>query len=143
MVTVGFRIPQGALEACKKQVEAKLATIVADVATKVYNHIILGEYPYWSGEYIASWNVSVGTKAYAYQASVGYSDTGKGAAAHYARPTATSLLRSASPYDKFYITNSAGHAMKIEYEGSPTQPTEPWRIAVSARNNTVGSYKFF
>lgn len=135
MVTIGFRIPQGALEACKKQIESKLATIVADVATKTYNSILRSSWPYYSGSYISSWNISVGSKDSSYNDPVWQRGV-------YLAPREVKTLSVPSAYTKVYISNSTPHAMQVEIDGTPTHDGG-WYIAAHARNNTLGSYKFF
>ena len=136
MVTIGFRIPQGALDACKKQIEAKLATIVADVATKTFNSILHQDFPYYSGSYISSWNISVGSRDSSYNDPVWQRGV-------YMAPREVKMLSVPSAYTKVYISNSTPHAAMVELDGTKTSNFQPWHIATSARNNTVLGYKLF
>ena len=136
MVTIGFKIPAGALEACKKQIEAKLAGVVADVAVKTYNNILHQDFPYWSGSYISSWNISVGSPDRTYNEPVWTRGV-------YIAPREARNITLPTPYQTVYISNYTPHAGLVEYQGTKTSGFQPWHIATSARNNTVLGYKFF
>ena len=135
MVTIGFRIPQGALEACRKQIESKLSRVVADVAVKTYNSILHQEFPYYSGSYISSWNINIGSSDRSYNEPVWQRGV-------YIAPREARAITLPSAYSKVYLTNAAPHAYQVEYEGTPKH-SGGWEIATAARNNTVMSYKFF
>jgi hypothetical protein len=135
MVTIGFRIPQGALEACRKQIESKLARVVADVAVKTYNNLLHQDFPYWSGSYISSWNISAGSPDTNYNTPLWTRGV-------YIAPRESRGITVPSAYTKVYISNYTPHASLVEYSGTKTSNFQPWYIATSARNNTVLTYKY-
>jgi hypothetical protein len=135
MVTIGFKIPAGALEACRRQIEEKLSRVVVDVAAKTYNNILHQEFPYYSGAYISSWRISVGSPDRSFNEPLWQRGV-------YLAPREVRGLSIASAYQPVYISNYAPHAGKVEYEGTPKH-SDGWYIATAAKNNTILSYKFF
>lgn len=144
MITVKFDLSKFDAAKIHRLIGNKVAEVVAKTTSLVYNSITLGEYPYWSGQYAASWTLNIGSPEYVYLPDAGYSSTGRGAAFHYSRPNPKQVLPNyAAPYSKGYVVNTSDHAYKIEYEGTKTSDFHPWLIAHMARTNAVMGAKFF
>lgn len=135
MVTIGFKISANALDTLRKQVEETLSRVVVDVAVKTYNNILHQEFPYYSGSYISSWNISVGSPDTSYNEPLWQRGV-------YLAPREAKTLSIASPYQTVYISNYTPHAYQVEYDGTPKH-LGGWYIATAAKNNTIMSYKFF
>lgn len=118
-----------------KEVQKKAQEIAKDVAIEIYNTIVAGgvDIPYWSGSYISSWNISVGSPDYSYSPRTGIPDS-------YSVPDPVWDLGGVGYNQKIYITNAAPHADKVEYEGTPTHPGG-WYVATHAKNQVVMGYK--
>jgi hypothetical protein len=147
MLKFDVKIPEVSMAAIKKAVERKAAEVVAKVANDIYEDIVANKRPYWSGEYLASWNITFGHPSTLRLVSAGFDKErgqGKGADFHYFRPRDLTILPNYSnPYESIFVSNAALHSYKVEFEGTPTHPQGGWMIATGAVNDVVGKYRFF
>lgn len=136
MLKATVRIPKSSMDKLKRIIEAKCVQVLEEVSLKTYNYIVgPSEHPYFSGSYIASWNISVGSMDSSYKQPMMQRGV-------YKSPNLKFDLNIQNPYQAVYITNSAPHAAQVELEGTPTHEY-PWMVAASARNATLMSYRFF
>ena len=136
---IAVRLSADAKVKLRKMIDRKVADVAAKAATVAYNTAISYKEPYWSGQFAASWQVSHGAPASLYLPATGRDSSGAGAAMHYPRHTQVSVLPDyASPYQKIYVSNTAPHAMMIEYEGSPNH-AGAWKIAFSSKQSAMKS----
>lgn len=147
MLKVSVKIPDASLKAIKKAVERKVAQFAAQVATEAYNRLIDYDKPYWSGEYLASWNVSYGRPDYTRLISAGVDmdrGQGKGADFHYPKLKEISVVPNYSnPYATICVSNAALHAYKVENIGTPTHPDGGWGQMLATKNAILMKYRFF
>jgi hypothetical protein len=137
---LSFKVDPKVLKGVENYIKGEVARITESVGLKTYNSIVMGEYPYWSGSYVTSWNLSVGAPKFSINEPAGKNE--------YPRPDESYYLinRKGNEYNVqfgqiVYLTNATPHAMQVEYEGTPTHDGG-WYIAHEAVNQTVLSYKF-
>lgn len=136
-MTVGFKIPDGAMAKLEKSIKKKLANAVEDVGLQIYNSIVMDvvDSPYYSGSYISSWTISKGLP------KIGTFNLSTGKPNVYDNPPPLLDLGEVGFGQNVYITNAAPHAKQVEYEGTPWHDGG-WKTATHARNLAVMSYKF-
>lgn len=135
MLKVTVTVPEASIKAIKKAIEKKLIQVLEDVSLKTYNYILTHDYPYYSGSYIASWNINVGSVNRSYKAPGEPND--------YSPPMLQKSLNISNPYQTVYLSNYAPHSYQVEVLGTPSHPKDGWYIAAEARYNTLMSYKFY
>jgi len=131
---IKFEVSKKNLNRLENFIKKKLAQITENIGVQTYNMILTGEYPYYSGSYISSWNLSVGSPDMNYNVPSGL----RGA---WTPPEIVYGLGEISFGQKVYITNAAPHASLVEYEGTPTHPENGWYIAAHAKNQILLTYK--
>lgn len=132
------------LTKARKLIDKFVAKKVSQIASATYNTILSNTKPKWSGQYLASWTINVGSPEYKGLPDAKPSKSHGGADRYYPKAGKQSvLINPDSPYQKVYITNDAHHAMMVEYEGTPTHPAEGWMIAHHALTTTVSQFRFF
>ena len=131
---IKFEVSKKKLDKLEKFIKKKLTQITENVGVQTYNMILTGEYPYYSGSYISSWNISVGSPDLKYNVPSGL----RGA---WSIPEVIYSLSGVSFGQNIYITNAAPHASLVEYEGTPTHPENGWYIAAHAKNQILLTYK--
>ena len=142
-MNINFNTSQFDLEKIRKVIENKIVDVRNKTLIRVYNIIAtMDEYPYWSGTYMASFNISVGSPDMSH-VPLPTNSHGQ-ASVHYARPRERSLgtVTDTNPYQTGYITNAVPHAYKVEFVGTPKHP-DPWMIAHHAVNSVRTSLRFF
>lgn len=123
MITVTFTVSD--ISSLKQALQLKLAQKVGRTAEKIYNKIVSGEIstPYYSGSYISSWNINVGS----INGSFNYEPWKKGT--FFAPDQSQGLF--APPNTPVYVSNLVPHASRVENDGTPKHP-EPWKVAFHA-----------
>lgn len=127
------KISKAAFKNVEKYIKKRVTEITESVSLKIYNGIILGEYPYWSGSFISSWRLSIGSPDTSYNAP--------GNIGQYSVPGVKYDLKVRFGQTVF-ISNNAPHAYQVEFMGTPRHKGEGWYVAHHAVNNTVLTYKF-
>lgn len=139
-MNLGFNTSQFDLDKIRSLIEKKISETTERVALKIYNSILLNEFPFYSGSYISSWNINVGSPDTSFNPP---SDWGtKGPNVQYAVPQIKYDLGNINPYQSVFISNYAPHAAIVEFDGTPRHP-DPWMIAHHAANSSVSSFRFF
>lgn len=124
----------------KKSIEKHVAKLMARTATQIYNAILVNNYPYWSGAYMASWNIGIGSPDHSHVPLP--KNIGGPPDVTYDVPDLIMDVNVLSPYQPVYISNAVPYAEQIEYVGSPLHPT-PWMVATHATNLVVKKARFF
>lgn len=122
------------LKGLEKDLEDHVRKVVNSYGTRIYNHIVTYEYPYWSGAYINSWSVGFGRFDNNFvEPPLEWEDS----ADTYSQPnTVTHILDDFDPaYQPIYIYNASPHASMIEFEGTKTSDNRPWKVAYNAFNS--------
>lgn len=135
MITFKVNVPEASLKTIKAAIDRKVAEVLEFAALKTYNYILTHEYPYWSGAYVSSWNISVGSP----DTSFNVSKLDKGV---YLPPEIRFDLGTVGANDTIFISNYASHSYQIEYDGTPRHDGG-YYIANQAVNNTLMSSKYF
>lgn len=137
MLKFTVTVPETSVAAIKKAVERKARESVELVALKIYNTIVTGseggDYPYYSGSYISSWNIQYSSPDTSYNKP--YRNRG-----YYIAPSP--VLGLSGEGNVIYISNYVPHAGQVELEGTPSHPS-PWMQAHRAVNDVIGKYRFF
>lgn len=143
MITVKFDLSKFSEAKVRKLIGDKVAEVTERVALKTYNYLVgFADWPYWSGSYISSWKIGIGSPDRSFNAPA--TRTTNGPSVTYSVPDIEFHLPNKNqPYQKIYISNSTPHAFKVEYEGTKSNDYHPWLTATVARNNTVQTFKFF
>lgn len=123
-----------------KAIENHVVEVTESLATKVYNHIILNDYPYWSGSYISSWNINIGSIDPSYNEPPSWGSSEEKVS--YSVPEIVNKLHGLKPYQAVYVSNATPHAEKIEDSGTKTSEYTPWKIAYHAFNNVSKSFVY-
>lgn len=143
MIKVTTEIKQEDIDRIKKYINKFVAKTMEKVALWTYNSIVHNSEPYWSGAYLSSWNISIGSPDKSYNTPPEYK---KGKPPEFTYPHPSEIyyftVKEEDIKKSIYITNAIPYASMIEYEGTPKHES-PWMIATHARNNVVGSFKFF
>jgi len=134
-MNVSFKISQSALLKLEESLKKSITKITKEAAVKTYNNIVGGsDFPYWSGSFISSWKISVGSRDSEYNLAnipgvfdIPHQITDVPGSVHFG--------------ERIYITNSTPHAYQVEVLGTPLHPHEGWFTAAHAVNQTVLSYK--
>lgn len=123
----------------EKLIEEKVTKTASDLAKTVYYEIIDGNYPEWSGAYIASWNIGVGVPDYTHkplpEVSQGTPDVS------YSPPQMPPMFKATYGVP-IYVTNSVPYAYDIEHYGSPLH-LGPWMILHHAVTQTKSRFGMF
>lgn len=128
----------------RKIIDKFLARRVSTISSGIYNNILTNTKPKWSGQYLASWSISIGSPDYTYLPNpTRVGDKGYPSIHYPKNGQQTLLVPNDNPYQRVYITNASDHAMQVEYNGTPTHPGEGWMIATNALNTAVSSFRFF
>ena len=133
---IKLKVSKADLMKVKKELLEKANDIRDDFAVKTYNSIVTNEshYPYWTGSYISSWNITVGDK----KGKTNKSDVED----EFSPPAPVTNLTFSSLGQPVYISNYAEHAYQVEYLGTGTHHHEGWFTANHALNTTRLSYKY-
>ena len=142
---ISFKIPEGVLTRVKAGVERRVAEKMDALAVTIYNSIVTGPQPVWSGAYASSWSIGIGSPVVIDNVSPKMARGGPSVTFAPAEPLAANLGMT-NPYEPIYISNYSmrsgdagvieGHAGIIENVGSPRHPS-PWNIAAHARNSAL------
>lgn len=154
-MAVELHIRDEDLARIRRSVERKIAHRMEKLAVTIYNAIVLGPEPIWSGAYASSWSIGVGSPDVIDNAS----PHGIRAGGRYiptetftpASPVEGSIGMS-SPYEPIFISNysmrsssygnTPGHAGIVEYQGTPKHPAA-WNIATHAKSEALTAARFF
>ena len=136
-MSIRFKIDKSSLKSVNGFIEKQLTKITEQVGVKTYNQILLGSYPYWSGSYISSWNISSGSPDKTVNAPP--KDRSQNV---YAVPEIIYRVENVQPYQPIYISNYTPHSYKVEYMGTKYSPHEGWYVATNAVNTISLSYRF-
>lgn len=137
---IEFKVSKSTLANLQKALELKSAEVVEKTALKLYNSILMNEFPFYSGSFISSWRVGIGEMDKSFNAPADWGT--KGPNVQYPVPSVKFDIGTVLPYQEVHVSNSAPHAYKVEYEGTKTSDYRPWMIAHHARTQAVMSYKF-
>ena len=139
---ISFKVNPESLKGLERAISRKVAEVTARAASVAYNTAISYSEPRWSGTWRASWDISFGhpsDRRIEHPTNSG----GKPSITHK-RPYDQSVLPSySSPFTPIYVSNTADHAYKVEYEGTPTHPNEGWHIALHSKNQTLQKMRLF
>jgi hypothetical protein len=122
------------LKGMEKALEDHVRKVTNSYGTRIYNHIVTSDFPYWSGAYINSWLVGFGRFDSSFvEAPEDWEDS----VGTYSRPTTiTHILDDSDPaYKPIYIYNASPHAHIVEFQGTKTSDNVPWKVAYSAFNS--------
>ena len=118
----------------RERIADKVKQLVQDTAEEVWIRIVEGqpgnEYPYWSGSYISSWQVSFGNSVPRSYNEVELSASGLSIPGIYRAP-GRDIPAVPSAYTVVNISNAAPHASEVEHDGTPSHPTG-WFVAYEA-----------
>ena len=124
----------------RKMIDRKVADVAAKAATVAYNTAISYQVK-WSGTYRASWQVVHGLEV-AEHLKHPSNKSGKPDVV-YSAPSKRSVLPDYNnPYQMIRVTNTARHAMTVEYDGTPYHAAG-WMIAFSSKQSTLHALKLF
>lgn len=132
MLSVSTQVSKASLARVKLFIDRRIADIVAKAGTKIYNLILTGDMPYWSGAYAASWRYNFGSVDGSH-AALPTNSSGKPSIRHAKQRIQSIIPNYSSPYMGLYISNSVPYAGKVEFEGTPTHVL-PWKVATNAAN---------
>lgn len=135
---IKFEVSPKAIKNLEASIKKKISQVVEKVGVQVHNAVVTGNYPYYSGSYISSWNISKGS------ADLEYNEP-SGLRSAWAKPEVIydlNFLGGVSFGQRVYITNATPHARMVEFEGTPTHSEDGWFTATHARNQIVLTYKF-
>ena len=139
---ISFKINPESLKNLEVAIGRKVAEATAITASVAYNAAIHQDEPRWSGLYNASWDIAIGKPSDRVLAAP---------SVKFGKPDVTYQ----PPYNKFqepyyqapftpiYVSNTAKHAYKVEYEGTRTHPQGGWMIAAYAKNQALQKFKLF
>jgi hypothetical protein len=136
---VNFKVSPQALQNLTLSIKKSMSKITEKVGVQIYNAVISGEginYPYWSGSYVSSWRITIGTPAPSGDYNIAHRPN------VFQPPThITDLAGDATFGQHIFITNNVPHAAQVELIGTPRHPDGGWHTAAHAVNQIVYGYK--
>ena len=139
---ISFKVNPTSLKALETAISRRVAEVTARAASVAYNTAIGNTKPVWSGTFRASWDISWGSPSN--ERLEHPTNTGGKPSVYHVRPYEQSALpQYSAPFTAAYVSNTADHAYKVEYEGTKTHPDGGWHIALHAKNQTLQRFRLF
>jgi hypothetical protein len=136
-------------------VERKIAQRMEKLAVTIYNTIVLGPEPIWSGAYASSWSIGVGSPDVIDNVSPRAIRAGGRYIPEETFTPASPIggaIGMLTPYEPIFISNysmrfgpygdTPGHASIVEYQGTPKH-SSPWNIAAHAKSVALTAARYF
>lgn len=154
-MAVELRIADEDVARVRRSVERKIAQRMEKLAVTIYNLIVLGPEPIWSGAYASSWSIRRGSPDVIDNVSPrAIRVSGRYVPEETFTPASPieGSIGMLSPYEPIFISNYSmrfgpygdipGHAGIVEYQGTPKHPSA-WMIAADAKNTALTAARYF